>query len=306
MFIFFISTALANPNPRELTHTLQSWAARLGGTVVVGTAGPDAYKLAQRAHAIDGTLNMAIQPMPVGGNVERNLRKALRAHQTRCGLHLQIEKNDWSLMPVGECKDNVRSLQVDPEAVEWQVKDNRGQSVNAMDYALLMGDTDLIDVLRSEQANAHQVSRALLWGGGTLAGVSLLPLSGMEPGMPPAAVDRLWTTVYLLSTASMLLVARHIPAQNLTDQHENVAAYLNTDEAQARILQRWPLELPEDEEQENEPAQDVFPLLEELPPADETPAEEQAPTENTPTTEDFPTQNKHPSTGEQYNTGNVP
>jgi hypothetical protein len=254
MFIALIPFAFAKNDLQEVTSEFQEWSSKLGGQLVVGTTGPQAYKLALRVQKLDNALPMHIQPLPVVGNIDKDLIKAMRAHRSRCGLHLEIIQNQWTITPFGECAVEDRVLKVSEDGDIWRIKDEKGRLVSAMSYSLLVGDEDLQELLRDEQNDSLTRQRALMLGSGLTALASFFPLVQMQPGLPPASVDRLWTTAYLLSTSGMLLAAKQYPQKALKEQQISLGNYMTIEMAEEGINRRWPTTEEESEEVVEPPA----------------------------------------------------
>ena len=150
MFLFLFSF-LSWSNPSELTFALQRYSAIAGRRLLVVTSGTKALELANKCKKIDPALSFYIQPIPVFGDIKREIKKARTSYGAKCALHLKIEQRSWRLQPYGICYDPHRKLFVVEEDDDWDIRDNKERRARAIDYAVLTQDNILMEILKNEE-----------------------------------------------------------------------------------------------------------------------------------------------------------
>lgn len=144
---------------------------------------------------------------------------------------------------------------------EWSIADGEGTPLSAPTFASIVGDADTTASLLKEQQRALTASGGLRIGGSVIAATALVPLINM-PGSGAAREDRVWTSLFLLSTGllSVVVAPRTIDAVNERQRDpdnyyprdqadELVAAYNETLQRDLGLLQPEPPPPPADEEE---------------------------------------------------------
>ena len=108
-FIFWLS--LAQGKQPYITEELQMWHTYLGGTLIIATQGPDAYKIAQKSLQKDPSIPARIAPIPQMGKTDIHLSKVLRVNKAQCVLWVQPPNKKYAIETFGNCPKE-RKIQV--------------------------------------------------------------------------------------------------------------------------------------------------------------------------------------------------
>ena len=108
-FIFWLS--LAQAKQPYITEELQMWHTYLGGTLIIATQGPDAYKIAQKSLQKDPSIPARIAPIPQMGKTDIHLSKVLRVNKAQCVLWVQPPNKKYAVETFGNCPKE-RKIQV--------------------------------------------------------------------------------------------------------------------------------------------------------------------------------------------------
>lgn len=150
----------------------------------------------------------------------------------------------------------------------WTIRTGEGDALSAPTFASIVGDRDTTAAMLQEQQRALTASTGLRIGGGVVAAAALAPLINM-PGTGAAREDRVWTSLFLLSTGlfTVVVAPRTIDAVNerqarpdnyypRSQADELVAAYNETLQRDLGLIQAAP---PPVEPTEAEPAPEPAP-----------------------------------------------
>ena len=108
-FIFWLS--LAQAKQPYITEEFQMWHTYLGGTLIIATQGPDAYKVAQKSLQKDPSIPARIAPIPQMGKTDIHLSKVLRVNKAQCVLWVQPPNKKYAIETFGNCPKE-RKIQV--------------------------------------------------------------------------------------------------------------------------------------------------------------------------------------------------
>lgn len=218
----------------DLLRTMQERQAVLSQPILLGTTNAETKNAAETIKRIDPNLRIISQPLPVIGDFDAEINRALAQNKLECAIILRIENDDWSLTDYGDCTSPDPTLSLNETEADWEVL-RTDRQISAMEWAVLTQDSDLHELLLQEQRNQLTIQRSLLIGSGLIAVSSLAPLQGIQPGGGSATEDRLWTSAFLLSTAWMLYKASKYPALKTADTQEDLSNYISKPYAQTTI-----------------------------------------------------------------------
>lgn len=108
-FIFWLGLAQAKQS--YITEELQMWHTYLGGTLIIATQGPEAYKVAQKSLQQDPSIPARIAPIPQMGKTDIHLSKVLRVNKAQCVLWVQPPNKKYAIETFGNCPKE-RKIQV--------------------------------------------------------------------------------------------------------------------------------------------------------------------------------------------------
>ena len=218
----------------DLLRTMQEKQAVLSQPILLGTTNAETKNAADFIQRIDPTLRIQSQALPVIGDLDAEINRALAQKKLSCALILRLENDDWSLTEYGDCTSPDPTLSLDEREDDWDVL-RTDRAISAMEWAVLTKDTDLHDLLLEEQKKQLTLQRGLLIGSGRMAVSSIAPLQGIQPGGGSATEDRLWTSAFLISSAWMLYKASKYPAQKIADTQNDLSNYISKPYARTTI-----------------------------------------------------------------------
>ena len=218
----------------DLLRAMQEKQAVLSQPILLGTTNAETKSAVEIIQRIDPNLRIRSQALPVIGDFDAEINRALAQNQLSCAIVLRLENNNWSFTEHGDCTSPDPTLSLNESESGWEVV-RTDRRVSAMEWAVLTKDTDLHDLLLEEQKSQLTKQRGLLIGSGIVAVSSIAPLQGIQPGGGSATEDRLWTSAFLLSTAWMLYKASKYPPLKIADNQQDLSNYISKPYAQTTI-----------------------------------------------------------------------
>ena len=218
----------------DLLRTMQERQAVLSQPILLGTTTAETKNAAETIQRIDPNLRIISQPLPVIGDFDAEINRALAQNKLTCAIILRLENDDWNLTEFGDCTSPDPTLSLNETEDTWEVLRTERQ-ISAMEWAILTQDSDLHELLLQEQKSQLTIQRGLLIGSGLLAVSSIAPLQGIQPGGGSATEDRLWTSAFLLSSAWMLYKASKYPPLKTADTQKDLSNYISKPYAQTTI-----------------------------------------------------------------------
>ncbi|MGC6508700.1 MAG: hypothetical protein ACON4U_09805 [Myxococcota bacterium] len=218
----------------DLLRAMQEKQAVLSQPILLGTTNAETKSAVEIIQRIDPNLRIRSQALPVIGDFDAEINRALAQNQLSCAIVLRLENNNWSFTEHGDCTSPDPTLSLNESESGWEVV-RTDRRVSAMEWAVLTKDTDLHDLLLEEQKSQLTKQRGLLIGSGIVAVSSIAPLQGIQPGGGSATEDRLWTSAFLLSTAWMLYKASKYPPLKTADNQQDLSNYISKPYAQTTI-----------------------------------------------------------------------
>lgn len=265
-------TTVAAPQARSglseaaLAAYLLEHQGALQGRMLIAAVGPDVEKMVQQLHQEHQSLDVPVTRVPVAGDLVRETQQALSLSEQDCALRVSQDDAGWSVAPFGDCvaaaPAEARQVQLQPEELlaryraqqlqiapfgpeepaRWDVRDGSGDTLSAPSFASLVGDQDTTAQLLSEQSSALRATSALRLGGLAITSSAFFPLINM-PDSTSASEDRLWSSLFLLSTglATVLVAPKAVAAINARQEqpanyYEREQALSLVDQYNARLL----------------------------------------------------------------------
>jgi hypothetical protein len=148
-----------------------------------------------------------------------------------------VSEDEWITRQARYDRERLLVVDLPPDpardpALTWEIVDGAGVSPSARRIAEIANDDDLVFRLEDELRRSRRASRAVLWTGIGLALISPAPLLGVESGAVQANQDRLWSSVFLLSSAGLTMALSGGPRKATRAHQEEPARYLDGDTAE--------------------------------------------------------------------------
>ena len=243
MILLFSALSFAS-DPWTLLIHFQRKQAQTQEPILVGTTDSETKNAIAFIQRIDPNLRIMAKAMPVIGDVDAEMNRAIVQSDAKCGIYLKIENQEWTFKEHGDCAPTNIPLSIEETEDSWHVLRDEVQ-LSTLEWAILTKDDDLHELLLAEQRGVLTSQRGLYISSAIMATSSLFPLLGIEPGMGSGTEDRLWTSGFLLSSAAMLYTATKYPAKRVSSSQKEVSNYVSLPYAQATVQSFWPEDGPE-------------------------------------------------------------
>ena len=274
--MIFILSSIAHAE--DLNEQIRQWTNPLNKTVVVATQDSDLFQDLEKVLRKDSTLPAVAAMIPRLGDFASEIERARARHDADCLLLLERkEDKTLSIQDFGQCTpdENSLTMYIEDYRDHWRVYDQDQSLVDVHSFAKICNDYTLQARVEQEDVTVTRATKILSWGSAGFALASLFPIKNEEAGFTAAEQDRIWTSLFLLSTAALIYNSRHIPNNWKAERRREVSNYYTREEAQTIIRQRFPPPPP--------PPVELPPLPEDLPalPEEDLVSTEQEPSEDT-------------------------
>jgi hypothetical protein len=237
--------------------------------ILLGAIGPEAEKALQRIVAADESLDVVLVRIPPTDDLSRELWKALNKTGLICALQVKPDAGrTWSVTPFGNClpsqalptpdfdadadpmvvtvsvpaaqdaqryMDQRLELSLEPRIRDaWSIADGEGVRLSATSFASLVGDDETTAQLLQEQKRALTTTSALRVGGAAVSVGAIVPLINMPDGSS-AREDRLWTSLFLLSTGLLAVTIAPRTIDAINERQDRPDNYYDQKQADAWI-----------------------------------------------------------------------
>ena len=227
----------------DLNEQIRQWTNPLNETVVVATQDADLFQEIEKMIRKDSTLPVVAAMIPKMGDFNSEIERARARHDAGCLLLLERKKDKvLSIQDFGQCLPDEKSLHmyIEDYRDHWRVYDQDQNLVDVHSFAKICNDYTLQARIKQEDVTANRASKILSWGSAGFAFAALFPIKNEEAGFTAAEQDRIWTSIFLLSSAALVYNSRNIPNNWKADQRREVSNYYTQAEAQTIIHQRFP------------------------------------------------------------------
>ena len=260
--MIFILSSIAQAE--DLNDQIRQWTNPLNKTVVVATQDTDLFQDIEKALRKDSTLPAVAAMIPKLGDFASEIERARARHNAECLLLLERREDETlSIQDFGQCVPDETSLNmyIEDYRDHWRVYDQDQQLVDVHSFAKICKDYTLQARVEQEDVTVQRATKILSWGSAGFAFAALFPIKNEEAGFTASEQDRVWTSIFLLSSAALIYNSRNIPNNWKAERRREVSNYYTREEAQTIIRQRFPPPPP--------PPVELPPLPEDLPPLPE-------------------------------------